>query len=347
MAHIQDSGFCDNRVLEGSSSQDLQERLEELIGLCRQMAVTGTGVMFYLAAWSENSQDIWYEYVPSALPALLGCRPEETAVVLRRSMLERRVYRVPLPEAEGAEVVEEVVAGPDLADLRHQLREQVCDDGLAAIYRVGTDRGDIWLKDMARVEVFSEDRISLSFGSLTDVSPEMRHKDFLDRTGYLDELTMLPKRVSLERFMEMKIGDYERGNIPDFSLLMIDIDSFKQINDSHGHQAGDLILQEFARSLANSVRKEDAVGRYGGDEFYGLCQGGVARAVLFAERLRRKIEATDFVYWGQRVPLTVSIGAAAASELEKLSMDNLIRLADSRLYQAKNSGRNRVWGPNP
>ena len=253
----------------------------------------------------------------------------------------------PPPEVEGAEVVEEVVVGSDLVDIRHQLRQQVSRDGLNAIYRIGTDRGDIWLKDMARVETFREDGINLSVGSLVDVSPEMQHKDFLDRTGYLDELTMLPKRISLERFMEMKIGDYERGNIPDFSLLMIDIDEFKQINDTHGHQAGDLILQEFARVLAGSVRKEDAVGRYGGDEFYGLCQGNAARAILFGERLCREIGASDFIHWGQKVPLTVSIGVAAASELKKVSMDNLVRLADSRLYQAKNSGRNRVWGPNP
>ena len=89
-------------------------------------------------------------------------------------------------------------------------------------------------------------------------------------------------------------------------------------------------------------RKEDEIGRYAGEEFYGISHGNIESGRNFAERLRRIIEKTPFVYEGENIPITISIGVATAKELSELSPEYLIATADRRLYGAKMAGRNRV-----
>ena len=201
-----------------------------------------------------------------------------------------------------------------------------------------------WLKDLARLETHDRDGIFLSLGCLTDVSKEMEQKDLLEKIGYFDELTKLPKRKIMRRIMEICLGQFQRQHIADFSFLMIDIDHFKKINDTWGHQAGDQVLAELAELMSASKRREDEIGRYGGEEFYAVCIGSRASGIDFARRLRRVIEEHDFRYKGEKIGLTVSVGIAAASELKEQKISELVSLADQRLYQAKKRGRNQVVG---
>src|SRR5262249_3512437 len=122
---------------------------------------------------------------------------------------------------------------------------------------------------------------------------------------------------------------------------LLDIDYFKSINDSHGHQAGDLVMKEFAEVTQAMLRATDFFGRYGGDEFLvGLSQTTLADAKQVAERVRRTIERQLFpcLPAGQRV--TLSIGVAEYHPHE--SADQLLARADAALYEAKRQGRNRV-----
>ncbi len=132
----------------------------------------------------------------------------------------------------------------------------------------------------------------------------------------------------------------------DLALLLIDIDHFKLVNDTHGHLAGDAVLAAVAQALARSIRNEDVVARYGGEEFALLLRATPPSHVRsMAERLRRTIEALA-VDTGEPVPVhvTASVGVACYPETDATAPEQLIDAADKALYQAKHAGRNRIAG---
>jgi len=126
------------------------------------------------------------------------------------------------------------------------------------------------------------------------------------------------------------------------SVLMIDLDKFKAINDAHGHLAGDYVLREVARALSTCVRKYDLIGRFGGEEFVALMSGaGSSDAAIVAERIRASVESLTLSYEQQVIPVTVSAGVATLS-LHTESLESLLSEADRAMYDAKRGGRNRV-----
>ena len=126
------------------------------------------------------------------------------------------------------------------------------------------------------------------------------------------------------------------------SLLVIDIDHFKRVNDDHGHQAGDRVLQAMGEMLQRNLRSDDQLFRFGGEEFVLLCDRLSAEAAhSMAERLRHSIEMDMLA--GATVPVTVSIGVATGPE-DGMTIEKLFDVADKRLYEAKRAGRNRVVG---
>ena len=130
---------------------------------------------------------------------------------------------------------------------------------------------------------------------------------------------------------------YARRHATPLSLLMIDVDHFKKINDTHGHLAGDYVLVLLAQSIATTVRTEDLFARYGGEEFLVLCRGvTLENAALLAERLRSRIEAAPFEYQQKPIPVTISIGVASYFDQPDAGTQ-LIAAADAALYEAKRS----------
>jgi diguanylate cyclase (GGDEF)-like protein len=124
---------------------------------------------------------------------------------------------------------------------------------------------------------------------------------------------------------------------------MCDLDRFKSVNDTHGHQAGDAVLRQLARILKQEVREIDHAGRYGGEEFILLLTGTVLdAAVTFAERVRKAIETHTFTFDGTSICRTASFGVAAWPHPRVKTCDELVRAADEALYVAKETGRNRV-----
>jgi diguanylate cyclase (GGDEF)-like protein len=157
-----------------------------------------------------------------------------------------------------------------------------------------------------------------------------------------DHLTGLASRAALDQRLLRDL--HERGSDPPLSLLMIDIDQFKHVNDTFGHRAGDQVLAAVGKLIARHTREHDLAARYGGDEFVAVLPGAtLEQAVLVAERMRKAIQKTPLVNaFPERV--TVSIGAACTIEFEEgeTTPQDLIDLADRRMYEAKESGRNCI-----
>ena len=160
-----------------------------------------------------------------------------------------------------------------------------------------------------------------------------------------DSLTGVANRKHLEERLAAELAFAMRHGAP-LSLLILDIDHFKRINDSFGHLAGDAVLRAVAGVLTRGIRTEDLLARYGGEEFVVLARGiGVAEAAAMGERLRSLVASSVVTFEGREIRVTSSGGVASLDCCgDRRDRATLLGLADSRLYQAKQAGRNRiVW----
>jgi len=148
-----------------------------------------------------------------------------------------------------------------------------------------------------------------------------------------DKLTRIPNRHATQTFFEKEISRSQRAK-SEFSILLIDLDNFKRVNDEHGHDMGDFVLVKAAQVFHSSIRKQDIVGRWGGEEFLIILPDTtVENAEKFAERLCHEISVTEFKDSNTSVEITLSIGIASSNSLE--SMDVIFKKADNALYKAK------------
>ena len=156
-----------------------------------------------------------------------------------------------------------------------------------------------------------------------------------------DSLTGLFNRMAILEALDREITRSNRENKP-VAVIMADLDHFKDINDTHGHQAGDAVLQETARRILASLRAYDSVGRYGGEEFLVVIPGsGLDAAAELAERLRQGVSAQAVCVDGAMISTTLSLGLAVSTgEINR--PEQLLQQADEALYAAKGAGRNRV-----
>lgn len=159
----------------------------------------------------------------------------------------------------------------------------------------------------------------------------------LTRKALFDQLTGLCNRAHIEESLRMEINRCSRYAHP-LTILLFDIDHFKSINDTYGHDVGDLVLKEVSRRAQNKLRSVDLIGRWGGEEFLViLAETEKENALIVAEGVRKIIESGDY---GLDRPVTVSIGVARFHEHDL--PDTLVKRADLALYEAKHGGRNRV-----
>ncbi len=164
--------------------------------------------------------------------------------------------------------------------------------------------------------------------------------------GRMKDLAM---RDSLTELFNRRIFDEtlaQKVKYPDMhpvSLLIIDLDNFKQVNDTFGHQAGDQVLKTFAKILKESCRGQDLVARFGGEEFaIILSQTKAATAHAIAQRIRNRLSKTVFTFDDRTLHMTASVGLATCQEGNSIFTANLVKQADRALYQAKRSGKNKV-----
>jgi two-component system cell cycle response regulator len=167
------------------------------------------------------------------------------------------------------------------------------------------------------------------------------NRRFLREQANTDPLTRLANRRSFFQMAASALAQIRRQH-EHFSVIMIDIDYFKPINDTYGHQAGDHVLVEVSKVLANAVREGDVLARMGGEEFV-VASPNTNRlaAIVLSERLRKSIETSEFVFEGNQIQVTISLGIASLTE-EDEDIDKLLAIADSRLYLAKQKGRNCI-----
>ena len=164
-----------------------------------------------------------------------------------------------------------------------------------------------------------------------------KEKELFELQATYDGMTKLYNRQKIEDILKIEIDRSRRYGI-EMSVLMLDIDDFKKINDTYGHPSGDTVLREISRLIKKSIRKTDYTGRWGGEEFIVIApHTDLKGATMFAESIREGVEGTDFAGVGR---VTCSIGV---TYFQKTDNENtIVKRADEALYESKKEGKNRV-----
>ena len=162
----------------------------------------------------------------------------------------------------------------------------------------------------------------------------------LTKLAMLDTLTQLANRRYLEMELQSRLDEFSRYNLP-FALVFMDIDHFKKLNDTYGHNAGDQVLQMVAKTLSINARSFDLVGRWGGEEFVAILRNVDGEAMQqIAERFRKLVAKTSLDYGGKNLQVTLSLGGTLAIPGDTL--ESLVQRADALMYHSKKQGRNRL-----
>ncbi|MFA5128392.1 MAG: GGDEF domain-containing protein [Patescibacteria group bacterium] len=204
----------------------------------------------------------------------------------------------------------------------------------------------LWIALAAAYEALAEDEalirsLRAENGRLFDENETLRSKntDLQEMVG-TDPLTGLPNRYRIDETVEAEVAYARRYGTP-LSVLFVDVDHFKAVNDELGHEVGDAVLVELAKRFRETLRDYDVIGRHGGEEFLGVLRNNtLEQAAIAAERLRKAVADKPFDCAEHEIPVTISIGVAEWYRPE-LSAP-LIHAADMMMYRAKRGGRNRV-----
>ncbi|KDR95961.1 PAS domain S-box-containing protein/diguanylate cyclase (GGDEF) domain-containing protein [Peptoclostridium litorale DSM 5388] len=176
-----------------------------------------------------------------------------------------------------------------------------------------------------------------AFAILNDITEEKKAKEMLEKLSVTDRLTGIYNRLKFDRDLEFEIS-FARENGYEFSLIMIDIDHFKRVNDTYGHDVGDIVLQQLVEVVKMQIRDTDIFARWGGEEFIVMARmSGVSKAHSLAERIRESVQNSEFKIVGH---ITCSIGVS--SYMDGDTEKSIAKRADEALYAAKEGGRNRV-----
>lgn len=172
---------------------------------------------------------------------------------------------------------------------------------------------------------------------------ELAYEDNLLLNATTDPLTGILNRRQIMTRAEEELSLAARSAMP-VAVAMTDIDQFKAINDAGGHRAGDYVLRKVASLMGAQIRREDLLGRFGGDEFMLFLRGEVKQsgALAFCEKIRHSVETFPFENEGIRAKVTLSLGVCCAGPGKSYAVEDLVELADRALYRAKEGGRNRV-----
>jgi two-component system, cell cycle response regulator len=237
----------------------------------------------------------------------------------------------------------------DGASRRHALMKST-EDGGATIEDLGSRNGTYVngeriaaatvLRDGDKIQLSSQTILKFTFQDRLDESFQRRMYESALRDGLTKAFN---KKYFLDR-LEREFRFARRHRQP-LSLVMIDVDHFKKVNDQHGHLAGDAVLQSLAAHIGALIRSEDVFARYGGEEFAIICRATeVGGAVAFADRVRVSVQEGAFSFEGNPLPITISLGVAGITA-DQSDYVALVAAADQALLNAKTAGRNRVVGP--
>jgi len=216
--------------------------------------------------------------------------------------------------------------------------------GRWAVVDLGSTNGT-YVNDALVTDRLLEDGDLIKIGAaifkfLTGGNVESAYHEEIYQMTIVDGLTRAHNKRYFTENLERELARVARNKRP-LSLVMFDIDHFKQINDTHGHLTGDHVLKELAARVRSRVRREEIFARYGGEEFVVLLPEATAQSALeFAEQIRKLVDGKPFEFEGDTIPVTISVGVATVAE--ETSAESFIKTADDNLYKAKRAGRNRV-----
>ena len=258
-----------------------------------------------------------------------------------------KMFKVPLGEVSLGRSLDADIRLEDEGISRLHARVMRNDDGVVMLRdRESTNGTYVNGAKVAEVELSDGDRIQV--GSVTILkfsyqdSLEEQFQQQLYESATRDPLTQAYNKRFFTEQLDKDFSHAARHG-QQLSLVILDVDHFKQLNDTHGHPAGDHVLQRMASTIMGALRTEDAFCRIGGEEFAIIMRDcGEDDAAQAAERMRALVQTTRFVYGGSDLPVTVSVGVAGFDRTVHESPRELIERADRCLYQAKHSGRNRV-----
>lgn len=231
------------------------------------------------------------------------------------------------------------------AEEQERLLGALLEHGVVANLQVRMSRKDgslVWVEISAHTRSDPKRSTTVIEGVLSDITDRKRMLEELRQLATIDSLTGLYNRRHFLELCERELHRTRRYRL-DVGLLMVDVDHFKTVNDTHGHDIGDQVLRLIARLCRDNLREADVLGRLGGEEFAALLpHASLREAGEVAERLRGAIAETAFpLPDGQMLRFTISIGACAVAA-ETGTTGDLLKAADRALYIAKRDGRNRV-----
>jgi len=253
---------------------------------------------------------------------------------------------VVMPEVSGYEVCKRLKSNPDTSNIpvifltaKGEVEDKVTgldiggDDYITKPY----DEGEL----LARIKVHI--RLKEAQDQLKKLLEEKN--ELIEQLKYFslrDGLTQIYNRKYLEDYLKNSFEESNRYNTL-LSVIMMDIDYFKKINDTYGHQTGDEVLIEFTRRIQEKIRKADVLARYGGEEFIVVSKATDYKgAVTLAQKLRKAIKDEPFLIYGQTINVTASFGVSSFDNGDYCNPEQLIKDADILLYKAKNIGGDRV-----
>ena len=224
---------------------------------------------------------------------------------------------------------------PDMGDeFFNELWETIKNNKIwcGEVKNIRKDGSVLWLN--MYIEPIMKNNTKIGYRS---ISEDITNKKRIEELSITDKLTELYNRMKLDEVMLVRIEEYKRYNTQ-FSIILADIDDFKSVNDTYGHDVGDHVLKVIAKTLKDNIRLTDVVGRWGGEEFLIICKHtDLEEAKIAAEKIRKKIEDIKFDNIGQK---TISVGVS--QYLEDDTVKTIFKRVDDALYLAKNSGKNIV-----
>ena len=272
---------------------------------------------------------------------------KEALVKVRADAPDLVLLDMILPDMDGLEVLRFIKARPDDQFIPVIILSVKSDlDSKVAGLRIGAD--DFLAKPFAEAEILARCAAMLRIKSLQDQLRATQHK--LEEQSITDGLTGLKNRRLFDERLQEEFHRAQRYSDP-VSLIMIDLDHFKQVNDRFGHQAGDQVLREAAECIRASIRDPDICARYGGEEFAVILpKTHLSGALAVAERIWRALGSKIYHQAIQEagrsrpvdVRVTASIGLAFYPSKDITTAELLVRFTDEALYQAKRSGRNTI-----